>query len=65
MNKMEFYENNFETRFFRFDKFYETNDMRLVWPFLDMFFEIRRLHDILELVGVKFCTFDGESVNSV
>ena len=31
----------------------------------DTFFEIQILHDVLELVGVKCCTFDGDSVNSV
>ena len=39
--------------------------MRLIRLFLDTFFVARLLHGVLKLVGVKCCTFGGESVNSI
>ena len=41
------------------------NCMRLIKLFLDSLFEIQVLHDILELVGTRCCTFSGESINLV
>ena len=45
--------------------FCEKTSTRLICLILDMFFEIRLLHDVLEIVGVRCHTFGRESVNFV
>ena len=54
-----------EIQFCQFGMFYKKIGIRPKWPFLDTFFKIRLLHGILELVGVRYCTFNGEPINSV